>query len=80
MAKCARASARVDQVLKRNPRHFGTLSGLGQIYLQMEDNEKALFWFRRALEVNPNLVGTEFEIKRLEEELRQRARDRRASR
>ena len=68
-----------DEVLKRNPGHFGALSGLGQIYLQLEEPEKALAWFRRALEVNPNLVGTEFEIKRLEEELRQRARDRRAS-
>jgi tetratricopeptide (TPR) repeat protein len=68
-----------DEVLKRNPGHFGALSGLGQIYLQLEEPEKALAWFRRALEVNPNLLGTEFEIKRLEEELRQRARDRRAS-
>ena len=63
-----------DEVLKRNPRHFGALSGLGQIHLALEDEEAALGWFRRALEVNPNMVGVEFNIRMLEE----RRRDRRA--
>jgi len=63
-----------DEVLKRNPRHFGALSGLGQIHLALEDEETALGWFRRALEVNPNMVGVEFNIRMLEE----RRRDRRA--
>ena len=55
-----------DQVLKRNPLHFGALSGLGQIHLQLDDEESALRWFRRALEVNPNLLGVEMTIKSLE--------------
>ena len=63
-----------DEVLKRNPRHFGALSGLGQIHLALADEEAALAWFRRALEVNPNMVGVEFNIRMLEE----RRRDRRA--
>jgi tetratricopeptide (TPR) repeat protein len=63
-----------DEVLKRNPRHFGALSGLGQIHLALADEETALAWFRRALEVNPNMVGVEFNIRMLEE----RRRDRRA--
>ena len=56
-----------DEVLKRNPRHFGALSGLGQIYLQLEEPDKALAWFRRALDVNPNMLGVEMMIKQLEE-------------
>lgn len=59
-----------DQVLKRNPGHFGALSGLGQIYLQLQDDAKALEWFRRALEVNPNMVGVEMNVRMLEERLR----------
>jgi tetratricopeptide (TPR) repeat protein len=61
-----------DQVLKRNPGHFGALSGLGQIYLQLDDEEAALKWFRRALEVNPNMLGVEMNIKMLEERLKGR--------
>jgi tetratricopeptide (TPR) repeat protein len=58
------------EVLKRNPLHFGALSGMGQIYLSMENFEKALDWFRRALEVNPNMLGVEMNIRLLEERLR----------
>jgi len=61
-----------DEVLKRNPLHFGALSGLGQIYLQMEDEPNALKWFRRALEVNPNMLGVEMNVKMLEERLKGR--------
>jgi tetratricopeptide (TPR) repeat protein len=57
-------------VLKRNPGHFGALSGMGQIYFQLEDWRKALEWYRRALEVNPNLLGVEMNIKLIEEKLR----------
>jgi tetratricopeptide (TPR) repeat protein len=59
-----------DEVLKRNPGHFGALSGLGQIYLQLQDDARALEWFRRALEVNPNMVGVEMNVRMLEERLR----------
>jgi tetratricopeptide (TPR) repeat protein len=65
-----RSIADCDQVLKRNPGHFGALSGLGQIYLQLQDDAKALAWFRRALEVNPNMVGVEMNVRMLEERLR----------
>ena len=67
-----------DQVLRRNPGHFGALSGLGQIYLQLDDEESALKWFRRALEVNPNMLSVEMNIKMLEDRLRERSRDRKA--
>lgn len=59
-----------DEVLKRNPLHFGALSGVGQIYLALEEYGKALEWLRRALEVNPNMLGVEIDIKRIEERLK----------
>jgi tetratricopeptide (TPR) repeat protein len=58
------------EVLKRNPRHFGALSGMGQIHVQLEDHENALRWYRRALEVNPNMLGVEMNIRLLEEKLK----------
>ncbi len=48
-----------DEVISRNPQHFGVLSGYGQIYLQLDQPEKALEYFRRALAVNPNLEGVQ---------------------
>ena len=61
-----------DEVLKRNPQHFGALSGVGQIHFALEDYELALTWFRRALEVNPNMIGVEINIHRTEERLQER--------
>jgi tetratricopeptide (TPR) repeat protein len=61
-----------DEVVKRNPQHFGALSGYGQIYFQMEDYEKALQWWKRALAVNPNMLGVEINIKLAEDRLKQK--------
>ena len=60
------------EVLKRNPEHFGAISGYGQIYFNLEQYDKALEWWRRALEVNPNMLGVEFNIKIAEERLKQK--------
>lgn len=54
------------EVLKRNPRHFGALSGLGLIYTRLERYQEALAWFRKALDVNPNMVGVEMNMKNIE--------------
>jgi tetratricopeptide (TPR) repeat protein len=45
------------EVMKRNPYHYGALSGYGMIYLQLRQPEQALAWFEKALAVNPNLDG-----------------------
>ena len=55
-----------DEVVKRNGLHFGALSGYGQIYFQLGEYEKALEYFRRALEVNPNMDGVQNNIRGLE--------------
>jgi tetratricopeptide (TPR) repeat protein len=70
-----RSLADCDEVIKRNPQHFGALSGYGQIYLQLDRLDKALEYFRRALAVNPNLESVQSLIERLEElEVRRRQR------
>ena len=67
-----RSIADCAEVLRRNPRHFGALSGLGQIHVQLGEYDQALVWFRHALEVNPNMVGVEINIKGIEELLREK--------
>jgi tetratricopeptide (TPR) repeat protein len=70
-----RSLADCDQVIKRNPQHFGALSGYGQIYLQLDRPDKALEYFRRALAVNPNMDAVQSMVERIEElEARRRAR------
>jgi tetratricopeptide (TPR) repeat protein len=59
-----------DEVFRRNPRHFGALSGAGQIHLQLGNPRRALEFFRRAVEVNPNLDGPVEMIPLLEQHLR----------
>jgi len=46
-----------DEVMKRNPYHFGALAGYAQIYVRLEYYERALDYARRALAINPNLDG-----------------------
>lgn len=50
-----RAIADIGQVLKREPRHFGALSGLGLIFKDIGDDAEALEVFRRALKIHPRL-------------------------
>jgi tetratricopeptide (TPR) repeat protein len=51
-----------DEVIKRNPHHFGALSGYGLIYVKRGELERALEYFQRALEINPNMQGVEQSI------------------
>jgi len=64
-----------DEVFKRNPRHFGALSGAGQIHLQLGNPRRALEFFRHAVEVNPNLEGPVQMIPLLEQFLRNKERN-----
>lgn len=57
-----RSLADCDEVLKRNPYHFGALAGAGQNWFHLEQYDKAITAWRRALEVNPNLAGIEESI------------------
>jgi tetratricopeptide (TPR) repeat protein len=57
MGELDRSLRDCDEVIKRNPQHFGALSGYGLIYLRRGELERALGYFERALEINPNLKG-----------------------
>jgi tetratricopeptide (TPR) repeat protein len=61
-----------DEVMKRNPNHFGALAGYGQIYFQLEQYERAIEYWKRALKVNPNMEGVEKGIKNAKELLAER--------
>ena len=45
----------IQQVLIREPRHFGALAGLGMIMQDLGDNKRALDAFRKALAINPHM-------------------------
>jgi tetratricopeptide (TPR) repeat protein len=64
-----------DEVMKRNPYHFGALSGYGMIYMQLDQPATALEYFERALRVNPNLESTRQTIEILKTLLIQRRKD-----
>lgn len=64
-----------DEVMKRNPVHFGALSGYGMIYLQLGKPEEALPYFERALDVNPNLAGIEQAVQAIKQFLEQKQKD-----
>ena len=64
-----RALADIREVLKREPRHFGALSGLGLILQDIGDDKQALEVYRRALAVYPRMERIPDVVKRLEEKV-----------
>jgi tetratricopeptide (TPR) repeat protein len=72
MGELDRSLADCEEVVQRNPSHFGALSGFGLIYLQKESLPKAAEYFEKALAVNPNLAQIERVLKEIREVLRQR--------
>jgi tetratricopeptide (TPR) repeat protein len=63
-----------DEVLRRNPMHFGALAGMAQIHLRRGDPEQALRAYERALAINPNLVDGPQVLRMLEDAVRERRR------
>lgn len=64
-----RAFGDIVEVLNREPRHFGALSGLGLIMQEMGDDKTALKVYRRALEVHPKLQRIPDIVKTLTEKV-----------
>jgi tetratricopeptide (TPR) repeat protein len=65
----ARSLADIEQVLAREPRHFGALAGLGMIMQDVGDDKRALDAFRKALTINPHLEKVPELVKTLSEKV-----------
>ena len=61
--------ADIREVLKREPRHFGALAGLGLILQEIGDDKRALEVFRRAVEVYPRIDRIPDLVKTLREKV-----------
>jgi tetratricopeptide (TPR) repeat protein len=72
MGELDRSLADCEEVVRRNPVHFGALSGFGLIYLQKDDLPRAAEYFAKALAVNPNLAQIGTVLEQIREILRQR--------
>ena len=64
-----RSLADIQQVLIREPRHFGALAGLGMIMQEVGDEKRALEAYRKALAVNPHLEKIPDQVKALTEKV-----------
>jgi tetratricopeptide (TPR) repeat protein len=57
--------ADIDQVLAREPRHFGALSGLGLCRIKLGDIQGAIDAYRRVLVIDPQMATAHAQIERL---------------
>ena len=69
----AHSLADIREVLAREPRHFGALSGLGAILQEIGDDKHALEAYRRALAIDPHLERVGDVVKTLTEKVEGRA-------
>lgn len=65
IGKLDQSLADCHEVIRRNPAHFGVLSGYGQIFARQGDYVRALEYFERALGINPNMPGVQANIRGL---------------
>jgi len=63
-----RALADIEQVLLREPRHFGAMSGLGIIFRDIGETDRAIEVFRTALELDPYLENVREALDKIESE------------
>jgi tetratricopeptide (TPR) repeat protein len=70
------SAADCNQVLQRNPWHFGALSGYGLIHMKQGRLNAALDAFERALALNPNMIGVRANVEAIREELARRREQR----
>ena len=72
LGKCEAAIRDSREAIKREPRHFGALHGLGECLLRLGRNEEALDAFRRVVEINPSHVPARARVEKLERWFRNR--------
>lgn len=59
----------IEETLKLEPRHFGSISGRGLCYLKLRRWQSALIEFKAALDVHPWMLDARRNLKLLEENL-----------
>ena len=64
-----RALADYERAIALNPYEFGTLESIGEIWMTRSNYRKAADYFRRALDLNPNLSEAAEALHDLEEKL-----------
>lgn len=64
-----------EQVIAREPNHFGALSGYGLLMLRQGDYQRALGYFEQALTANPNMPDVERNIRIISELIEESRRD-----
>ena len=60
----------IERVLSLEPRHFGALSGLGLVYLQLDQLRKAKGAFEDLIKVHPNSPSARQNLRKVNEDLR----------
>jgi tetratricopeptide (TPR) repeat protein len=61
--------ADIERTLALEPRHFGALAGLGQVYLAMNKKAAALKAFEAALAIDPRLENVQRTVNELKQQL-----------
>jgi len=64
-----RAMADIQEVLNREPRHFGALAGLGMILEEVGEDKQALDAYRKAIAINPHMQKIPEHVKALTEKV-----------
>lgn len=69
LGKLDLALADYKQTLRLNPYQFGAMQSCGEIWLERANVKRSVEYFRRALDVNPNLHEVAMILRKLEERL-----------
>lgn len=69
MGEMGLSVADIAHTLALNPRHFGALAGLGMIFEQLNEPDKALEVYHEALKLNPHMTDVREAVKRLDAQL-----------
>jgi tetratricopeptide (TPR) repeat protein len=64
-----KSMADIERTLSLEPRHFGALSGMAAIFMDIGKKEQALAAYRRVLDVYPQLRDAQSQVGILEDEL-----------
>lgn len=73
MGEFDRSLADIEKTLALEPRHFGALAGRGLVYVELEDDARALKAFEDALVINPFLPAARQNAEVLRKRLKDRA-------